>query len=343
MNSNMGRIYIIIVLSFLILFIVNVIFGIINLYYWVTHGLQTVLQGQNFVERIIYSTYLKWILLADVFWLLTALTFAIKRKHYKTSSEHNYLVYKPILERKICIVIPAFNEEDSIGMVVKDYLNQKDVKYVIVIDNHSTDRTVEISRLNGAMVITKDSNKGYAHSFVIGLKESLKTDANIIVLTEADATYNAYEISKMVPFLDNCDMVIVSRLIQVLIEKETQLRMFCVWGNYFLSRLLQIKYFSLLHMGVLQISDVGSTYRSIRRDALEKIIHQFTYPNSDKLLVKNQFAHLFMTMLGVENDLRIVEIPVTFKKRLGFSKTESQKISKAIKYGLQIFWFIIKR
>ena len=48
-----------------------------------------------------------------------------------------------------------------------------------------------------------------------------------------------------------------------------------------------------------------------------------------------------MTMLGIKNDLRVVEIPITFKKRIGISKTESDKTSKAIKYAIEFFWYIL--
>ena len=177
----------------------------------------------------------------------------------------------------------------------------------------------------------------------MGFKESLKTNTNILVLTEADGTFNSRDLSKMVPYLDNADMVIGTREIQVLSEKGNQNKMFYVWGNFLLAKLLQMKYFSLLHMGVISLTDVGCAYRCIRRDALEKIIEQFTYPNSDKVIVKPKsglFA-LFMTTLGIRNDLRIVEVPVTFQKRVGISKTKSDKKLRAIRYGLEFFWYIL--
>ena len=48
-----------------------------------------------------------------------------------------------------------------------------------------------------------------------------------------------------------------------------------------------------------------------------------------------------MTMLGIKNDLRVVEIPITFKKRIGISKTESDKKIKAVRYALEFFWYIL--
>jgi glycosyltransferase involved in cell wall biosynthesis len=213
-----------------------------------------------------------------------------------------------------------------------------------VIDNHSSDNTAKIAESCGAIVIRKNKNMGYAHSCVMGLKKSLETDANIIALTEADGTFAGIDLEKMVPYLENVDMVIGTREIQVLSEKGNQNKMFYVWGNFLLAKLIQIKFFSLQHMGVVSLTDVGCSYRCIRRESLDKIITQFTHSETGEVKVKPQsglFA-LFMTMMGIKNDLRVVEIPITFKKRIGISKTESDKKIKAIGYGLEFFWFILR-
>ncbi len=311
--------------------------------FWLTNGLQALLLEMNFIERIYYSTYLKWILLIDGLWLITFLIFMLKRKHYKTDLQLHYLNYIPNKDPKICVIIPTYNEEENVANVIKDYAQQKNVEYVVVVDNNSSDNTVEIAKHCGAITITKDSNKGFAHSCVVGLKESLKTDANIIAFTECDGTFSAYDLEKMIPYLDNCHIVIGTRQVQVLTQKGNQNSMFYVWGNFLLAKLIQIKYFSLLHLGIVQLTDVGCMHRCIRRDALEKIIDQFTYPGTDhvKISANSGLFAIFMTSIGIENNLKIVEVPVTFKKRIGISKTESDKKTRAIKYGLTFLWYIM--
>ena len=339
----MGFVFSSLIFSFIILFFINLIFGIINIIVWSTEGINTVFQGLNLAESIIDSTYFKWIVIADVSWLILALIFVFSRKQYKTNSQLYYLTHKPINQPKICVVIPAFNEELVIEKVVKDYINQKNVESVIVIDNHSSDNTAKIAERCGAEVIRKNKNMGYAHSCVLGLKKSLETEANIIALTEADGTYSGIDLEKMIPYIENVDMVIGTREIQVLSEKGNQNKTFYVWGNFILAKLIQIKFFSLQHMGVVSLTDVGCSYRCIRKEALSKIIDQFIHHETGEVLVKPQsglFA-LFMTMIGIKNNLRVVEIPITFKKRIGISKTESDKTNKAIKYGLEFFWYII--
>jgi len=341
----MGILFTVLILAFFVIIVVNITWMILNFIQIIIHGIQTILQGNEFVENIIFSTYLKWILLADVIWIIAFLVFLSKRKHYKTDPKLHYLQYNHILEPKICVIIPTFNEELAIEYVVKDYINQKNVNHVIVIDNHSSDKTVEIAKRCGATVITKTSNKGINHSYYLGFKESLKTDANIIVLTEADGTYNGYELERMASYLDNCDVVVGTRQAQILTEKGNQNSTMHVWGNYFVAKLLQIKYFSVRHLGIIQLTDVGCSYRCMQRSALEKIIDKITFPETDRVVIKSErgLFTLFLTMLAIENDLKILEIPITFKKRIGFSKMGSNKRIQGIKYGLNFIWFILTR
>lgn len=335
----MGRFYVLMALTFFVLLIVNVVFAIVNVIYWATNGLQSILHGMNFIQRIYYSEYAKWVILADGMWWVGAIVFAISRKHYKTSDDF-YLKYQPIQNPSICVVIPTYNEELAIENVLKDFKNAKNVKHLIVIDNHSTDNTVTIALKCGAKVITKEKNMGYGHSCTMGLIESLKTDANIIVLVEGDGTCNSYDISKMTPYLDNCDMVVGTRQIQVLSEKGNQIKMIYVWGNYFLAKALQIKFFSLLHMGSVSLTDVGCLYRTIRREALEKIIPLFIDSKTNQVIPKDEFV-VFFTVEALRNNLRVVEIPITFKKRIGISKTGSDKKFKAIMVGFHFLWYIL--
>lgn len=336
----MRKFFFILSISFGILLIVNIGWGLISLYLLVANGIQFLLQGMNFFESISSSIYLKWILVSDGIWLAFALTYMVQHKQYKTNPKFHYLKNQPIENPEICFVIPAYNEDESIQSVVSDYKKQPFVKQVIVIDNHSSDKTADIAEKCGAKVLRKDTNKGYAHSYIMGLKEALKTNANIIATTEADGTFNAYDVQKMLPYLDNCDMVIGTRLVQVLTEKGNQISIIHVWGNYFLAKLIQAKYFSLRHMGIIELTDVGCMLRFFRRSSLEKFIDFLTPFNSDEPIGGDAFA-LHLTMLGIENDLKIVEIPVTFNKRTGKSKNESEKKIKGVIYGLKFLWFIL--
>ena len=327
-------------ISFIILLIVNISWIIVNFYMFIVNGIESIVTGQTLVENIYYSTYLRWILLMDAVWWISLMGYLLKRKSYKTDTSKHYLEYKQMEEPKICMTIPTYNEELSIEKVVKDFLSQRFVDSVIVIDNNSEDKTVEIAERSGAKVIRKKENRGYSHSLVMGLNEALKTNANIIGATEADGTFNAYDLEKMYPYLHNCDMVIGSRQNQIISEKGNQNSGFYVWANFFLAKLIQIKYLSLKHMGIVNLTDVGCVYRLVKRDSLEKIVGKLTHEGSD-VPIGGVGIGLYFTMTGVENDLKIIEIPVTFKKRIGKSKITGMGTKETIKVGLNFLWLIL--
>jgi dolichol-phosphate hexosyltransferase len=338
---GMGILYIVMAVIFLGLVITNLMWLAINISIWMTNGLQFILEGMNFTERIYYSIFLKWVLLADVAWLVAVLGFAIKRKHYKTDINLHYLKFNPIKCPSIAVVIPTFNEEEVISKVVSDFINQKNVKDVFVVDNKSTDKTVEIAKKLGAKVIQNKKNMGLAYSVVTGFKEALKSESDIIALVEGDGTCSAYDLEKMIPYLDNSDMVVGTRQLQVLSEKGNQNKMIYVWAHYYLAKLIQIKFFSLLHRGVVSFTDVGCMYRSIRKEALEKIIDEFIDKKTGKVIPGLNIT-VFISIVALQKDLRVIELPISFKKRQGISKTGSNKILGALKIGWEYVWFIVK-
>ena len=337
----MGILYVLAAISFIILFFINIAWLGINLYSTIIGEIESLVQGTNPIENIYYSLYLKWILLIDGLWLAVALLFMVTRKNFKTDAKLHYLNYKPILDPRICVILPAYNEALAIEDVVKNFQKNKFVKHVVVIDNHSSDGTADIAEKCGAKVIRKDRNMGFGHSYVLGLKDGLKTDANVIVTLESDNSYNSYDIAKMLPYLDNCDMAIGTRQNQVLTQKGNQNSFLHVWGNFFLAKLVQIKYFSLLHTGVVNLTDVGCSFRFFRTEALEKIVDDLTYSGTDRAKAGIGVA-IHLTMLGIQKDLRIIEIPITFNKRSGKSKIGSNRRIRGIKIGLIFLWLILK-
>ena len=332
----MGKIFAGIFFSFFALLVIHIFFLVLHIFLWITEGLVLGI----FVETIYFSVLLKWMILADIIWVSFVLGFALKRKKYKTEPQH-YLSYEPIKHPIAAVIIPTFNEADNVEKVVKDYKMQPNVKYVYVIDNNSSDKTPDIAEKCGAVVIRKKINKGFGDSCVIGFNEVLKTDANIVALTECDGTFNAYDITKMIPYLDNCDMVVGTRIIQVLTEKGNQNGMFHTWGNFFIGKLIQLKYFSLLHMGVTSFTDVGCGYRCIRRDGLEKMIGQIRNDYLNKIDEDGWMFNPYLNLCSVDNELKTVEIPITFNRRSGISKSGSDEKSKGFKLGLRMIWLIL--
>ena len=265
----------------------------------------------------------------------------LQRKHFKTDPAQHFLKYNPINSPRLCVTIAAYNEQDSIEKTVKDFIKHRDVESVIVVDNKSMDDTALLAEKCGAKVIRQEKNRGFAHSYAIGLKEALKTDANIIATAEADGTNNAYDLDKMIPYLSNCDMVVGTRQVQIFTQKGNQNSIMHVWGNYWLAKLIQFKYFSLHHFGIINLTDVGCLFRVIKKESLEKLTDQFIDHKTGDAIGGPAFP-LYLTMRSIEKNLRIVEVPLTFNKRLGQSKTRSDEKISGIKYGLIFLKFILR-
>src|SRR3981189_2052527 len=103
---------------------------------------------------------------------------------------------------KLIIQIPCLNEEETLPATLVDLPREVpgfDIVEWLVIEDGSTDRTIEVARANGVDHIVKlTNNKGLAAGFQAGLDASLKLGADIVVNTDADNPYNGAEVAQLV-------------------------------------------------------------------------------------------------------------------------------------------------
>jgi glycosyltransferase involved in cell wall biosynthesis len=225
---------------------------------------------------------------------------------------------KPI----IYVIIPAFNESQSIGKVICDI--PKMVTEIIVVDNASTDNTSDIARKKGATVL-RENRKGYGYSCLKGI-DYIKEKAekkDIIVFLDGDYSDFPGEIEMLIsPIISSgFDMVIGSR---VLGERQKGSMLFQqIAGNWLATKL--IKLFFKAHF-----TDLGP-FRAITWDALERInMKDKTFGWTVEMQVK-----------AAKLNLKFTEIPVSYRKRIGVSKV-SGTIKGTILAGYKILLTIFK-
>lgn len=262
--------------------------------------------------------------LTNFFYLFLAL-FAIDIFILKGSGEKKLIEYKNIDTNDISVAMPAYNEEKAITKVVKDFSSQKGVKEIIVVDNGSADRTGELARLAGAKVIRLPVNKNYGY----GCYEALKhAKGKVVVLTESDASYNAADIKKFLPYLENVDIVLGTRTTEEFINPGAKMDWFLKWGNIFIAKLIQLR-FNNRH----RLTDVGYGFRAYRYEALQVLL--------GKVKIFDDRFSPHTLLLALKNNFKIIEVPVSYNERVGKSKITPHKWP-SFKLGLKMIWLVIR-
>jgi len=228
----------------------------------------------------------------------------------------------PIENAKVTVALTAYNDEDSIGEAVKDFLAHPRVSQVIVVSNNSSDKTFDIAKEAGALAFD-ELQPGYGRCVYRCYQEALANgNSDLIVLCEGDRTFRATDIDKLVSFSPHADIVNGTRIVELLRARNTQLTTFMFYGNLFVAKLLEAK-----HLGRSTLTDVGSTYKLIRRDALERLM-----PALDPAVNLEFNAHFMDTALA--NDFSLIECPITFHRRVGVSKGGNTDNMRATQVGL---------
>ena len=223
---------------------------------------------------------------------------------------------------QIALIIPAFNEEKSIGQVLAEVPGV--VSEIVVVDNNSTDNTAAVAREAGATVL-HESQKGYGHACLKGinyLSQKSKTP-DIVVFMDGDYSDYPEELPKVVaPILDDdMDLVIGSRRKEL--REEGSMTPQQVFGNWLATTLMRMLYGA-------RFTDLGP-FRAITWDALMAM----------EMQDKTYGWTVEMQLKALRQKLAYTEVPVRYKKRIGVSKV-SGTVKGSIFAGVKILGWIFK-
>lgn len=224
----------------------------------------------------------------------------------------------------ISVIIPAFNEADAIGLVLND-IPREIVTEIIVVDNNSTDNTSAIASANGATVLFEKTEQGYGAACLKGIRyirdQLVKPD--IVVFMDGDYSDHGEQLKDVIaPIIqEGFDMVIGSRALG---KKEKNAMMpQQIFGNWLATLLLKWRY------GVT-FTDLGP-FRAIRYDALLALNMQD----------RNYGWTVEMQVKAARQKLKITEVPVDYRRRIGISKV-SGTVKGTILAGYKIITTIFK-
>jgi glycosyltransferase involved in cell wall biosynthesis len=175
---------------------------------------------------------------------------------------------------KLIIQIPCLNEEETLPATLADLPHEIpgfDTVEVLVIDDGSTDRTIEVARANGVHHIVKlTNNKGLAAAFQAGLDASLKLGADVVVNTDADNQYSGSDIPKLV------EPIVAGRADMVVGDRETdQIEHFSPLKK----RLQKLGSWVVRQASDTDVPDTTSGFRAYNREAAIQmaVVSKYTY------------------------------------------------------------------
>jgi glycosyltransferase involved in cell wall biosynthesis len=228
---------------------------------------------------------------------------------------------EPIID----VIIPAYNEEKSIGHVVND-IPKGLVREIIVVNNASKDRTAEVAKLSGATVIDQPQ-PGYGNACLKGIEyvaSKLKNEQpNIIVFVDGDYSDYPQEMYALVESIlrDDVDMVIGSRALGDLESGSMQPQQ--IFGNWLATSLIKLFY-------NYHFTDLGP-FRAIKWSKLLEME-----------MVDRDFGWTVeMQVKAAKMKFKCIEVPVSYRKRIGVSKI-SGTIRGTVLAGHKILWTIFK-
>ena len=215
---------------------------------------------------------------------------------------------------RIAVVIPTYNEAQSIGLVLGDIPTGM-VEQVLVVDSDSTDGTAQIARQMGAEVL-REPRRGYGRACLTGL--AAVNDPDVVVFLDGDYSDRPAEISRLLEPLREgaADIVIGSRLAGE--RMAGSMPWHAVVGNRLAAGLIAF-------MSGVRLTDLGP-FRAARYQALVALgLRESTYGWPVEMIVK-----------GAQRGLRITEVPVSYHPRIG-----SSKISGTVRGSFGAAWGVL--
>lgn len=198
----------------------------------------------------------------------------------------------------ISVVIPALDEESTIGGVVRSLTEIEAVDSVVVVDNGSTDGTSREASSAGAVVVS-ERRRGYGYACARGATEALGFGARIIVFIDGDGSSRASELEDLVcPILEGeADLVLGSRVRGVIEPGAMPAHQRA--GNKIVSVLMRALY-------RIDVTDLGP-YRAVTADLMRSLdMHEMTFGWPTEMMVK-----------AAKHGAQITEVPVSWDRRGG--------------------------
>lgn len=223
----------------------------------------------------------------------------------------------------ISVVFATYREKDSVKSVIDDFFASGFVDEIVVVSNNAEEGTEEEVKKTKARLIY-EPRQGYGYTYQTGI-ESARGD--YIILCEPDGTFVGSDIERFLVYAKTgFDVVLGSRSGQNTPLSGADMGLWRKFANVFEAKTIEVLF------NTNALTDVGCTYKLFTKSALKKL--------SPLWKTRNSLFATELVLLTVSENMRFIEIPITFKKRKGTS-TFTDKWYKLAKWGIYIQLYIL--
>jgi glycosyltransferase involved in cell wall biosynthesis len=215
-------------------------------------------------------------------------------------------------KKKISLILPVYNEEKNIYNCIQEFLSLKIFDEIIAVDNNSSDNSEKLIKKTKALYL-RENIQGYGAAIRKGLNSAT---GDLIVVCEPDGTFVAKDSLKLLKYMNQYDCVFGTRTSKKFIGKGAKMYFLLRIGN-----IIVAKFLSVMFPGV-KLTDVGCTYKIFKKKCYKKI--------KKKLKVIGSELQPEIMIQLISQKYKIIEIPVRYKKRKGYSKITYNIFSTSI-------------
>ncbi len=225
--------------------------------------------------------------------------------------------------RTIALILPTYNEKDSIAEIIRRFEQLGIVDDTLVINNNAAAGTSEEVATTSAREIV-ETTQGYGAAIRRGLRE---VDADLICICEPDGTFNPEDLYKLLPYTLECGLVVGSRTVSNFIWDGANMGFTLQWGNWGVAKMIEVLY------NGCYLSDVGCTFRVLSRECSADISPHFRRNGSS--------FGLEMLLIALLRRTKLVQVPVNYHPRVGHSSVTGD-LGKTVVLGAQMVRMVLQ-
>lgn len=226
--------------------------------------------------------------------------------------------------KTLAVILPTYNEAGSIAECIEGFERLGIVDLVLVVNNNAHhDTSPEVAKTGATEV--HEPVQGYGAAIRRGIRET--ADYDLVCVCEPDGTFDPEDILKLLAFIGDSEVVFGSRTVQSYILSGANMGFFLKWGNWAVAKLTEALF------NTVYLSDVGCTFRVLRRSALDEIEPAFE-------LDASAFGFEMM-LLVARRRMSFVQVPVKYQPRVGESSVTGD-LGKTVRLGVEMITLCLR-